>query len=97
MSEFGKPKICMNECGGMVYAHSSVGHPSPDKWIPLQFKEGRKTDMIHDCQNKPQNGQLLTTTVTETTTMNQSPINLGLIQEIAAALSEYIAIKESGK
>ncbi len=36
-------------------AHSSVGYPTPDKWIPLEYKEGRKTDLIHDYPKKRQN------------------------------------------
>ena len=54
MSEFGKPRGCNNGCNAMIYfdAHSTVGHPSSDKWVPLEFKEGLKTDMPHDCPNK---------------------------------------------
>ena len=42
----------------MIYfdAHSLVGHPTADKWVPLEYKEGMKTDTIHICPNKKQNG-----------------------------------------
>ena len=61
MSTFGTPRGCNNDCGATIYfdAHSSVGHPTADKWVPLEFKEGRKTDTIHICPNKKgQNGTL---------------------------------------
>ena len=54
MSEFGRPKDCMNGCGSVIYfdAHSSIGHPTTDRWLPLEYKEGRKTDTVHICPNK---------------------------------------------
>jgi hypothetical protein len=57
MSEFGKPQPCKNNCGGWIYfdRDSKVGHPSFDKWIPLQYDNdnGIKTDEPHRCPNKP--------------------------------------------
>jgi hypothetical protein len=57
MSEFGKPQPCKNDCGGWIYfdRDSKVGHPSFDKWIPLQYDNdnGIKTDEPHRCPNKP--------------------------------------------
>lgn len=96
MSDFGKPKSCMNDCGAIIYfdAHSSIGHPTADKWLPLEYKEGRKTDTIHDCPKKRQNG---TNTLTAAATDKKSVLsmdNLAMIKVIAAALNEYIAIKE---
>jgi hypothetical protein len=103
MSTFGTPKDCMNGCGGIIYfdAHSSLGHPTPtpDKWVPLEFKEGRKTDTIHICPNKKQNGTLpaVVTTAAAITTPNQNKLDLdglAMIKVIAMALNEYLAIKE---
>jgi hypothetical protein len=31
---------------------SQVGHPSEDKWVPLEFKEGRRTDQVHNCPKR---------------------------------------------
>jgi hypothetical protein len=57
MSEFGKPQPCKNNCGGWIYfdRDSKAGHPSFDKWIPLQYDNdnGIKTDEPHRCPNKP--------------------------------------------
>lgn len=94
MSEFGKPRGCNNGCNAMIYfdAHSTVGHPSSEKWIPLEFKNGLKTDLAHDCpKKKQQNGLIAAATSTASTD------NLAMIKVIAAALNEYIAIKETHK
>ena len=57
MSEFGKPQPCKNNCGGWIYfdRDSKAGHPSSDRWIPLQYDNdnGIKTDEPHRCPNKP--------------------------------------------
>lgn len=57
MSEFGKPQPCKNNCGGWIYfdRDSEVGHPSSDRWIPLQYDNdnGIKTDEPHRCPNRP--------------------------------------------
>ena len=92
-------------CGAVIYfdAHSSVGHPTPDKWIPLEYKEGRKTDTIHNCPNKKQNGSSTcignnnSSAATAATPSKLDLDSLALIKVIAAALNEYIAIKENPK
>jgi hypothetical protein len=101
MSDFGKPKGCINGCGATIYfdAHSMVGHP---RRIPLEFKEGRKTDQVHDCPKKKQslngNGNGSSTpTVVAKETPKVDLNNLNVIRVIAAALEEYIAMKEAGK
>ena len=97
MSTFGTPRDCTNGCGSVIYfdAHSSVGHPTADKWVPLEFKEGRKTDTIHICANKKQNGTLpAVVTTNAAAATSTSTDNLAMIKVIAAALNEYIAIKE---
>jgi hypothetical protein len=84
-------------------AHSLVGHPSPDKWLPLEYKEGRKTDQIHNCPKKQQallssngNGNP-TPAVAAKETPKLDLNNLNVIRVIAAALEEYIRMKEAGK
>jgi len=101
MSDFGKPKGCNNGCGATIYfdAHSLVGHPTSDKWLPLEYKEGRKTDTIHNCPKKKQslNGNGNGSSSTETAAPKLDLNNLNVIRVIAAALEEYIAIKEGGR
>ena len=96
MSTFGTPRDCTNGCGSVIYfdAHSSVGHPTADKWVPLEFKEGRKTDTIHICANKKQNGTLPAVVTTTATPSKLDLDSLAVIKAIAAALNDYIAIKE---
>jgi hypothetical protein len=72
MSE-SKPKQCTGGCGAMVYfdRNSPTGHPSPDKWVPLEIKEGRRTDVAHNCpkRNGSSSGTLDTTATTTAATM----------------------------
>lgn len=55
MAEFGKPQPCRNNCGAWIYFDKNLkdGHPSPDKWIPLEYSEdtGIKTGRVHQCPN----------------------------------------------
>ena len=97
MSEFGKPRHCNRGCGALVYfdAHSSVGHPAADKWIPLEYKNGMKTDAVHECPNKGRNGlSSLTGTAAAVTTAVTPVTNRDVIKAIRTALDEYIAIHE---
>jgi hypothetical protein len=103
MSEFGRPRGCNNGCGASIYfdAHSSIGHPTADKWIPLEYKDGIKTDSIHNCPNKKlQNGSLTAVAATtaaaaaEASPSKPDLDSLAVIKAIAAALNDYIAIKE---
>ena len=98
MSTFGTARSCNNGCGGMVYfdAHSSIGHPTADKWVPLEYKEGMKKDTAHICPNKKQNGSLTAVTASAIATAgNKLELDsLAVIKVIAAALNEYVAIKE---
>jgi hypothetical protein len=67
--ERGKP--CTRGCGAMVYfdKDSPTGHPSPDKWIPLEMKEGRRTDAAHNCpMRNTSNGSTLDNTTAAATT-----------------------------
>src|SRR6476659_1697653 len=98
MSEFGKPKQCMHGCGQEIYfdAHSTIGHPSSDKWIPLEYNNGLKTDMAHDCPNRHNGSGQLPTSSQVFTKQIPTTDNLAVIKQIAAASNEYIAIKEGG-
>jgi hypothetical protein len=59
MSDFGKVKSCINGCGALIYfdASSTIGHPSPDKWIPLEYIDNVKTNQAHNCP-KRSNGRI---------------------------------------
>jgi hypothetical protein len=95
MAEFGKPQPCRNNCGAWIYFDKNLkdGHPSPDKWIPLEYAKdtGVKTGQVHQCPNKPgyqqpngggqqQQGQTATTPPATTATARSA---------ISAALSRY--------
>lgn len=55
MTEFGKPQPCRNKCGAWIYfdSNSKPSHPSPDKWIPLEYSvdTGLRTGRVHLCPN----------------------------------------------
>ena len=81
MTEFGKPQPCHNKCGAWIYfdSNSKPAHPSPDKWIPLEYSvdTGLRTGRVHQCPNwseiqrsnvvDQQQGQALTTPATTET------------------------------
>ena len=56
MSDFGRPQACRNSCGALIYfdRDSTVGHPSENKWVPLEYVNGIKTDQPHNCPNRKQ-------------------------------------------
>jgi hypothetical protein len=97
-SEFGKPRSCNHGCGKQIYfdANSTVGHPSADKWIPLEYN-GMKTDTKHECPNR-QSGKLVTmdnaNLVSSSATTVNAMDNLAVVKAVAEALNDYIAIKE---
>jgi hypothetical protein len=111
MSSFNQPRQCNKECGSIIYfdRNSLVGHPKDNIWLPLEYKEGRKTDTLHNCPKKNGNGTLNgnpTPVKTETNaaaakwvrSITDSKLdNLAVVKAIAAALNEYIAIKEAGQ
>ena len=55
MTAFGKPQPCRNKCGAWIYfdSDSKPSHPSPDKWIPLEYSvdTGLMTGQVHQCPN----------------------------------------------
>jgi hypothetical protein len=114
MSSFNQPRSCNKECGSIIYfdRNSLVGHPKENIWLSLEYKEGRKTDTLHNCPRKNHNGTLTngnanpTPVKTETNTaaakwvrsITDSKLdNLAVVKAIAAALNEYIEIKEAGQ
>jgi hypothetical protein len=54
MSDFGKVKSCNNDCGTLIYfdAQSTIGHPSPDRWVPLEYIDNVKTNQPHQCSKR---------------------------------------------
>lgn len=70
MSEKSKPKLCTRGCGTIVYfdKNSPTGYPSTDRWIPLKIKEGRRTDVAHNCPKRSGSGNSGTLYSTTTTT-----------------------------
>jgi hypothetical protein len=49
----------MERYGYLAFRNFPTGHPSPDRWIPLEIKEGRRTDVAHNCQKRNTNGGTL--------------------------------------
>jgi hypothetical protein len=91
-------KMCTRGCGAMVYfdKNSPTGHPSPDKWIPLEIKEGRKTDVAHDCPKRNTNGGTLdstTTTTTATPAVIVKPESLEFAETLSHILQDYVRLK----
>jgi hypothetical protein len=60
MSSFNQPRQCNKECGSIIYfdRNSLVGHPKENIWLPLEYREGRKTDTLHNCPKKNGNATL---------------------------------------
>jgi hypothetical protein len=90
----------------MVYfdKDSTVGHPSADKWIPLEIKEGRKTDVAHNCPKRnisSSNGSTLDnnntteTTTTTTAAIIVKPEMLQFAETLSQILQDYVRLKKS--
>jgi hypothetical protein len=69
---------------------SPTGHPSPDKWVPLEIKEGRKTDVAHNCPNR--NGGTLDAAAT-TTAIIVKPESLQFAETQSQILQDYVRLK----
>ena len=89
----------------MVYfdKNSTVGHPSPDKWIPLEIKEGRKTDVAHNCPKRYDSAGTLDSSFSpsssRTTITSLSADSLKFAEVFREILDDYIRLKrqESAK
>jgi hypothetical protein len=63
--------------------------------MPFLHQQGMKTDTIHNCPNKKQQNGSLTAAATDKKSLSVLNMdNLEVIKAIAAALNEYIGIKE---
>jgi hypothetical protein len=102
MSSFNQLRQCNKECGSIIYfdRNSLVGHPKENVWLPLEYKEGRKTDTLHNCPKKNHNSTLTNGNGNPPPAKTDPKLdlnNLAVIKAIAAALHEYIELKEAGK
>jgi hypothetical protein len=90
---FREPKACIKGCGATIYfdPNSTVGHPSPDRWVPLEIKEGRKTDQPHNCPKKNGNGRTLETTTATAALPKEESIKFA--ETLCTLLHEYIRLK----
>jgi hypothetical protein len=56
MSRFGEAQPCRNNCGGWIYfdRDSKLGHPTNEKWLPLEYVKdtGIKTGQLHQCSKR---------------------------------------------
>jgi hypothetical protein len=88
-------KACTRGCGALVYfdRNSPTGHPSPEKWIPLEMKEGRRTDVAHNCPKRNGNGSSGGTldTTTATSAMIVKPESLQFAETLSQILQDYVA------
>jgi hypothetical protein len=87
-----EPKACIYKCGMTVYfdPNSTVGRISQDKWIPLEIKEGRKTDQPHNCPNK--NGNRSSTLETTTAALPKQE-SIKFVETLCVLLHDYIRLK----
>ncbi len=85
-------KTCSRGCGALVYfdKNSPTGHPSPDKWIPLEIKEGRKTDVAHNCPKR--NSGTLDVAAT-TAAIIVKPESLAFAETLSQILQDYVRLK----
>jgi len=90
---FREPKACINGCGATIYFDPNypTGHPNPDKWIPLEIKEGRRTDHPHNCPKKKE-GNGANNTLLETTAAPKSE-SIKLAETLCQILHEYVRLK----
>jgi hypothetical protein len=88
MSKFGEPQSCKKGCGGYIYfdRDSTNGHPSSEKWIPLDYNNdtGLRTDQPHQCPNKGK---------TTTSKLETSETIISLLKEIDGKLNRLLAIE----
>jgi hypothetical protein len=89
MSSFNQPKECNKGCHSMIYfdRNSLVGHPQENVWLPLEYKEGRKTDTLHNCPKKNGSGTLNVPTTASAKTI--SPPNYTEDVAIEALTQEF--------
>lgn len=102
MSNISTPKQCINQCGSVIYfdAYSKAGHPTTDKWLPLEYKEGRKTDTIHNCPKKQKQNGLVTAVATATTSKINTNTKQALLQrlkDIEHSVNELTAFIEGSE
>jgi hypothetical protein len=101
---YGNPQPCKNNCGAWIYfdKDSAAGHPSADKWLPLEYNHdtGIKTGLIHQCSNKRSNVpkfqqslNLATSSTQETKEADTSNTN-ALLKIIIAELQRLINLFE---
>lgn len=98
MSDFGKVKSCNNGCGTLIYfdAQSTVGHPSPDRWVPLEYVDNTKTNMPHQCpkRSKHNNYEQKDRETDIVKAVESEPLILTVLKSIAQRLDQIATIME---
>jgi hypothetical protein len=92
-------KACTRGCGALVYfdKNSPTGHPSPDKLIPLEMKEGRRTDVAHNCPKRNGNGSsggTLDVAPATTAAIIVKPESLQFAETLSQILQDYVRLKK---
>ncbi|MGC1133761.1 MAG: hypothetical protein WA941_13125 [Nitrososphaeraceae archaeon] len=94
MSKFGEPTPCKKGCGKYIYfdRDSANGHPSADKWIPLEYNNdaGLRTDQPHQCPNK---GKGTTIAAASNSKAETSETIIQLLKDIDGKLNRLLAIE----
>jgi hypothetical protein len=70
--------------------NSPTGHPSPDKWVPLEMKGNLRTDMAHNCPKKNVGGTLDNTM---TAAIIVKPELLKTAHGLIELLQDYVRLK----
>jgi hypothetical protein len=105
---------CRRGCGTLIYfdAQSTVGHPSPDKWIPLEYVNNQKTGNPHNCP-KRSNGSTKGTISRETmqtepqkpkdreidivAAVEAEPLILTVLKAISSRLDQIVTLMEEDR
>jgi hypothetical protein len=75
--------------------NSTVGHPTPDKWVPLEIKEGRKTDVAHNCPRRHNGSTADNPAATTTKAIIVKPQALETAEVLIEILEDYVRLKRS--
>ncbi len=96
ISMSGEAKACTRGCCALVYfdKNSTVGHPSRDKWVPLEMKGNLRTDMAHNCPKRSTSGGTLDShAAVDTKAIIVKPELLETAQGLFEVLQDYIRLK----
>jgi len=81
---YGNPQPCKNQCGAWIYfdKDSVVGHPSTDKWLPLEYNHdsGIKTGKLHQCAKRSSSSTKTSSTPIEQVSEGESVLHTEMLK-----------------